>query len=220
VARQEVGALTIQVGAARADVLVDGVLVGQAPLGDEVFVEAGSHTVEAKLAGYEDGKQTVTVAKGEAQAVTVGMTAVVVAPRSTVIVPPPIDARDGISPRKALLIAGGVTTGAALVAGVALTLVANTKASDAATAYTSVVAQHGGMACAQASAPGCSDPHSLIGQKSAFGSAAAWSFIGGGVVGAGTLIYALVAARSAPPAVQVAPVVTGQQGGLVVRGAW
>src|SRR5262249_47545609 len=72
-AKREVGTLTIHVTVPRTDVLVDGKLVGQAPIDDDVFVEPGSHTVEAKHAGYSDAKQIVQAAKGSAQTVTLTM---------------------------------------------------------------------------------------------------------------------------------------------------
>jgi hypothetical protein len=63
-ARQEIGALLIKVSVDGAEVFVDGKSVGRAPLKGEVFVEAGTRTVEAKLSGYEPVKQSLSAVKG------------------------------------------------------------------------------------------------------------------------------------------------------------
>lgn len=65
--RKLVASVTVHVNVPGATVLVDGKEVGQAPLADEVFVDPGPRTIEVKLAGYKDAKQTVEAAKGSSQ---------------------------------------------------------------------------------------------------------------------------------------------------------
>src|SRR5690606_1389230 len=62
--RAQVGAVTVAASAVGAEVLVDGQVVGRAPLEGELFVEPGEHQVEARLQGYAPTSQTVRVAKG------------------------------------------------------------------------------------------------------------------------------------------------------------
>lgn len=65
-AREQVGALRVRVSAPNAKVIVAGQAVGASPLPDEVFVEPGVVTVEARLPGYETAQQTVQIEKGSA----------------------------------------------------------------------------------------------------------------------------------------------------------
>jgi len=66
-ARAKVGAVTIQVNRADAEILVDGVAVGTAPIAHEVFVEPGRRTVEAKLGGFEDDRRSLDITAGSSQ---------------------------------------------------------------------------------------------------------------------------------------------------------
>ncbi|AUX20260.1 hypothetical protein SOCEGT47_007260 [Sorangium cellulosum] len=71
--RAQVGAVTVAVSAVGAEVLVDGQVVGRAPLEGELFVEPGEHQVEARLQGYAPASQTVRVAKGGTAEVSLTM---------------------------------------------------------------------------------------------------------------------------------------------------
>jgi hypothetical protein len=211
--REHVCALTIEVDLAAAEVLVDGKGVGTAPLTDEVFVEPGVHVVEARLAGRDAARQQATVAAGASASVKL----VLPVPRT----PPPAPQLPSRGPSTALLVAGGVTTGVALVVGTGLAIASKTKASSASTDFASLVMQRGPAACAQQTAPGCQELHDAIAAKSALGSAAAWTFVGGGVVGVTTLVYGLAAPRTpARSGVVVAPIVGASEGGFVIRGVW
>jgi hypothetical protein len=67
--RKHVGALGIKVEPAGAEVFVDGVRVGKAPLADEVFVDAGARVIEARLEGYEIASAKVDAAAGASREV-------------------------------------------------------------------------------------------------------------------------------------------------------
>lgn len=218
--KKEVGALSIRVSAARAEVLVDGKAIGQSPLDAEVFVEPGSHTVEAKLGGYEDAKEVVEAAKGSALTVTLALVAVVPPPATgTAVAPPPPAAR---GPNKAIAITGAAITGVGAGLGVVLAVVSNGKASDSETLRSALISSNGPAACTGAHVPAsCSAVQDAIRGKNTFGSAAAWSFIGAGAVGAATLIYVLATPRAAKTGgVVIAPMVAAKGGGLVLGGAW
>jgi hypothetical protein len=231
--RASLTSLSIQVSVAGAAVSVDGTPVGTSPLDAEVFVDPGSHVIGAKLNGYEDAKVVVEGTKGAARTATLALSPVTpphpvpsvemtaaaerTSTPSTTVAP----SLDAGGPNKALLVAGGVTTGLALVVGTSLLVVSKNKASDASTQFGTVVMQHGASACAQLSAPGCQDLHDELESKSALGSAGAWALIGGGVVGVATLVYGLAAPRGpARTGLVVTPLVSAREGGLAVRGSW
>lgn len=69
-ARRQVSALAITVDAAGAEILVDGVVVGHAPLADEVYVSPGAHLVEARLARHSPAQARVSLNKGGVQALS------------------------------------------------------------------------------------------------------------------------------------------------------
>jgi len=64
-AKRHIAALTIDVGEAGVDILVDGKLVGQSPLEGPVFVEPGSRLIEARR-GTESGWKTIDARAGQA----------------------------------------------------------------------------------------------------------------------------------------------------------
>lgn len=82
--RTLVASLTIRVSAQGAAVLIDGKQVGRSPLQSELFVEPGTHVIEAKLAGFEDAKQTLEAAKGSSQEVALTLKAAAKVPSSPV----------------------------------------------------------------------------------------------------------------------------------------
>jgi hypothetical protein len=76
-ARKEVGTLRITVNVEGAEVLVDGVSVGRAPLADDVFVEAGKRIVEARLIGQVTATKTLDMKKGATEDVKLELVAAV-----------------------------------------------------------------------------------------------------------------------------------------------
>jgi hypothetical protein len=222
-ARAFVGALTVKVNVAHAEVFVDGQRVGAASLEGEVFVEPGERTVEAKLEGYETAKQVVQADKGAARAVQ--LTLVARAPKAKVVgelpqpapvVAPKDESRSGA--KKAILVAGAGASGAALLAGVVFTVLSNGKVDDA-------EAKGGWDPCYGPTTPvpnRCLELHQLRLDAARFANLAFWSFVGAGAVGAGTLAYALVSEnrRQPSPQVRIVPVTMAYGGGIVLSGQW
>jgi hypothetical protein len=237
-AERQVGRLKVSVSMNGADVLVDGTVVGRAPLDEDVFVEPGERTVEARLAGYEPAKQTIKSGKGTAQLVSLKLTiadpppvpsasAVPLASASASASPPPVPSGSTApivpvgagGPSKPVLITGGVVTGLAVVAGVVFTVLANGKATDAATKGGEVLKSGGAEACG--SAPGCTELHGLLVDRGTFSDAALWTFVGAGVLGVGTAVYALAAPRTmSKTGLRAAPMISASGGGIVLGGAW
>ncbi|MFO0587411.1 MAG: PEGA domain-containing protein [Polyangiaceae bacterium] len=86
-AKQLVGTVRVRVTSAGAEVLVDGKSLGVAPITDEVFLDPGNHTFEAKQKGHKDAKQTVLAIAAKAQDVTLSLPD---APKASGPLPPPV----------------------------------------------------------------------------------------------------------------------------------
>ncbi len=229
-AKKEVATLRIRVSAPEAEVLVDGVKVGVSPIEGEVFVDAGSLVIEARRVGMKTARQEIAAAKGSEVEVSLAMEAEpqVTAPP----VPQPVGQGEGArvppggeqppvieetGPRTAVLIAGGATAGAALIAGVIFTVVANGKAADRDELKGWERCYEAGV---QTGLPDCAKADDLRGDAAGFGNAAFWSFVGAGVIGAATVGYAVITGRSAERSArpQIVPVVAASGGGLELLG--
>lgn len=217
-ARARVGALRVIVDVPGAAVSIDGRKVGVAPLGDEVFVDPGRHVIEVELDGYEVGRADADIEKGASKDTAITLVKKKVS--SPTVEPPVVTG----GPSKAVLIAGSVTAGVALGAGVVLAVLANGKAADADDKHDEVAATGGPAACAGgggALAKECNALRGLRGDASTFTNAAGWLFIGAGAVGAGTLLYGLLAPREVQKkGMTVAPMVGRGGGGVVFGGRW
>ncbi|MDC0684357.1 PEGA domain-containing protein [Sorangium atrum] len=227
-ARAKVGTLVVRTKVDGARVFVDGTLRGLTPLADPLFVEPGAHTISVEHEDYETKKMTVQlVAGGQIE------NGVELRQRSAGAPPPkrldttmaPLargaeeHARD---PRTALLIGGAATAGAAVVAGVVFTVLANANASDA-EEQRSLLHQEGGLdACkAPGAPPRCTELKDAVAARYDFSNAAFWSFVGAGTVGVGTLVYGLISRSPVNERrVHVAPLVGSNGLGIGVRGGF
>jgi hypothetical protein len=63
-ARREVASLRITVSVDGAELLVDGRSIGRSPLLDEVFVDPGSRTIEARLHGHNPARRSIEIERG------------------------------------------------------------------------------------------------------------------------------------------------------------
>lgn len=81
-----------------------------------------------------------------------------------------------------------------------------------------------GSPCLAPKADGCDELYALRREQDAFGNAAFWMLVAGGVAGAGTFVYGLVTApkSGAPPAPKAAltPVVAPGLTGVVLLGSF
>jgi hypothetical protein len=199
----KVNTLRVRVNKPGAEVFVDGASVGMSPVEYDLFVDPGTHTVEARLEGYPPVSATVTLAKGKGQ--EVGITLVAKTANKTVI------------------IAGAAVAGVGAVMGGVFAGLSAAKAGSA----TTILNNNPHLVCPSldvtpAAGTPCGDLKSVVDAKSAFGSTAVWSFVGAGVVGIGTAIYALTAGgpRSSRSGLTVAPVASTDGGGLFVSGSF
>lgn len=136
-ARREVFGLSITVSVDGAEILVDGRSIGRSPLPDEVFVEPGSRTVEARLRGYEPARRIIEARKGAAADV-------VLAPRPLPLAPLPAGEIVSDAPRSrpvskspaalysAYAALSGVAVGVGIGVGVAALSASNERAATGA----------------------------------------------------------------------------------------
>jgi hypothetical protein len=121
-----------------------------------------------------------------------------------------------------ILIAGTGVAGAALVVGVVSAVLSNGKAGDVDDMLTTIGSAGDPSACSSGRrASECDALHGLRQDRDRLANVSFWSFLGAGVVGAGTLVYALTAPKEARAGgVKAAPLVAAQGGGLMISGTW
>lgn len=223
--------VTVTVSVAGAAVLVDEKEVGRAPLASELYVDPGARVIEAKLAGFEDAKQSIEAAKGAEQSVSLTLAPIPPQPSAPTGGPTgpkggPNDneERDKRGSLRPIVIGGLAATGVAVVLGVTFTIVANQRATDAESQRNAFLQDGVNKPCATPPLSSrCAEFESTLSSQQTFTNAAIASFVLGGALGAGTAIYALVTPTSTPkpkPDVKVAPAVSTNGGGLVVAGVW
>ena len=120
--------------------------------------------------------------------------------------------------RVGIVIAGLGASALAVVGGISFTVASNANATDAKELRAMLVEKGGPQPCLKPElAAECAKVDSAFKARDAMGDAAAWSFIAGGVLGAATVVYVLVAPKSR---VRAAPAVGPHTGGLMVSGVW
>jgi hypothetical protein len=204
-ARAKTGALTIVVDTPGADILIDGTMIGKAPLEDPAFVSAGRHTIEARRG---------------AKLATATLDAVIGANRQlalTLATAPNTDETRSKGPSIPMVVGGAILTVAAAGTGIALFVVSGNKAGTADTLLNQMHTE--GSTCTSPPQPGaCSDLLSLRQDQGTFHNVAIPLFVVAGVAAAGTLTYALWPRGTVEPAVKVAPVAGPGGSGIWVTG--
>lgn len=199
-AKGKIGTLLVKVNKPGADVVVDGKVVGQAPLKGEVFVEAGKHTVEARLGKERAEPLTVELKAGDSRQVGLA-----VGGKSTVeeggpaAKPEVKDAKAAGGPETWVLIAGGSAAGVGVIMGIASAVAANKEDG---------IDEQGSELRSE--------------EEAMLSNLSFWSFLGAGLMAGATVTYALVAPRrsTSEGAVRVIPVAGPQFAGLSVSGRW
>ncbi|WP_438008005.1 PEGA domain-containing protein [Sorangium sp. So ce321] len=241
--RAQVGAVTVTVGVAGAEVLVDGKAVGRAPVEGEVFVEPGEHRVEARLEGYAPASQTVSVPKGGTAEVRLPMTMA----KSDVKEAAPV--ANGIEGGSAAtgapvaeqprtpsetqrqrplerswvpVIALGAASVVGLGVGVGTTVASNSANSEARAQQDAIFTAGGGCLASPSFAGQCAELHRKGERAGRLGDIALGSYIASGVLAAAAVTYALWPGESAEKATALfvfpEPRVDGV--GFVMVSAW
>jgi hypothetical protein len=230
--RRDVGALTVEVRPAGAEIAVDGASYGIAPLGHDIFLDPGMHRVRVRQSGYEEEERIVDAEAGGSISVTFSLLPL----RALSAVPPTSAASTAgagsspgpsrprsLEPRTIVLFAG---TGLALVAlgvGVGFTLDANSAREDASKLGRSIhLSPVGG--CSDPTLPDCQELEQLIRRQHQSRDAADIALGTGAVLAAATLgAWLLIPdrARSASSAqFRAAPWVSPGSSGVAFSGRY
>jgi tetratricopeptide (TPR) repeat protein len=218
---------------AGAEIFVDHVIVGKAPLGREVFVEPGKREIEAR-SERETAKQTVAVEKGKSDTVTLVFGAPVgpgpsktaepngsagpgpLAPAATSSTTPPPG-----EPRREVLVAGGAIAAGAAAVGAILLGVSRARAADEEALRNGLVQLGQGNVCAAAARDSrCDQVKDAAAGTDALTNTGAWLLLGAGAAAAVTGIYYLVTRRPADSRVEAAAVVAPRGGGGTLSVRW
>lgn len=196
-AKSRIGVVTVRVDHAGTPVYVDDKLVGISPLSMPVFVDPGTHTFEAEKSARERVTKTFEVAAGSQPVVELELEKPKQIPHDTV----------GVRSKGLIYVGIGLSSAAALV-GIGTAIGAGVKASER-DDHTKV---KGGT---------FEDYKRLEDERVALGSTAIYAFVGAGVVGAATAIYALTGKKAPPPDAQKTGIIVVPAGaGFVVKGVW
>lgn len=76
-ARREVGAARVSTSVGGAVIAVDGLALGESPLGGEIFVEPGEHVFSAALDGFSSAPVRATVGRGQSIDVSIKLDPIV-----------------------------------------------------------------------------------------------------------------------------------------------
>jgi hypothetical protein len=217
-AKAAIGTVTVRVDAVGADVLVDGQAVGTSPLAEPVFVESGRRTFEARKAGLSPGHQVIEVAAGAAPVVEIRVTEKAELPMPPRPTPGPATPTPGSgSQRSNTLIYAGISVSAGLATVGVVTAIG---AALTKTEKESLDDWHHGQ-CTKANQACTNAFDSQNNRRFYLRNTAFWTFLGAGVLGVATGVYALTgrepASKSMPRA---ALLVSPQGGGIVVAGSF
>lgn len=236
-ARSKVGAVSIVVDRAGAEVLVDGIPIGKAPFEHEVFVKPGRRLLETKLGGFADDRRSLDVAAGSSPKVLITLLPISGSgadrgPADRTSANPALSspgaARAGDSDKilggvketgwtgsTALVVTGIVATTAAAGVGVVSLVLAKGKGDEACELYKQ---QYG---------PDCNPTdfvpegyNELVEEEAMLNNLALWGFIGAGTLGVSTLIYALTRPSKSEASVTAAALAGSTGGGVLVTGKW
>lgn len=220
--RAEVSSIHVEASVKGAQIFVDGQPQGEAPLLDDVFLDPGEHTVDARLDGFTSEPRRVTVLKGATVRVEIPLTAEAV-PVSQV----PSLPREEPPKRRSFI--PGVALGAVAVVGIgggiAFLGMASGKRSTADSTRALILADR--RSCVPA-APNldtgrCPGLHSDLAASDTFHDVAVGAFIAGGIAAVGTAAYFLWPSRPARAAgynLQVTPVFGASAGAVILSGSF
>lgn len=186
-----------------AEVFVDGQSRGKTPLTNPIYIDPGSYTIEVKHADREPGSQRAAVTAGAKLSLDFKLK--VIEHVSKPVVPQvPTEPKW----RKPLIYTGIGLSGAAALVGIGTAIGAGVKASER---DENSKANGGTLA----------DYKRLEDERVGLANAAFYAFVGAGVFGAATAIYALTGKKAPAPIPQKAGIIVVPAGpGFVVKGMW
>lgn len=210
-AKARIVTLTVTVAPPGAEILIDDVEVGRAPLVEPLFVEPGARKVTVRLAGRPDVVKTIHATAGASEVVKLSF--------PTESLPGPVLAPDA-GPNKAIVVSGVAITSLGLGVGVVLAALSSGKAADA-DAQLAALTKSGTHGICQTHARECDSIDSALRGRDSLANGAMGSFIGAGAVGLATLGYVLFRPKAArTTGVKVIPAMAAGYGGVSIVGAW
>jgi hypothetical protein len=238
--RRQVGALSVEVRPAGAEITVDGASYGVAPIGHDIFLTPGTHLVKARLSGFLDEDRSVVADPGGSLNVTFALTPVArgsaaapvprgAAPASA----PPLSARPAApgaparetatEPRTIVVISGAAASVIALGVGIGFTLDAGA-ARDRASKLGASVHTSSGAACGPgASLPDCVSLRDAVDHEHRSRDGADIALMTGAILGVSTLAAWLIIpdlARSEVGVLRASPWVGRGGSGVALTGAY
>ncbi|APR85036.1 Hypothetical protein A7982_10385 [Minicystis rosea] len=183
--RQGIGMVHVTTDPKGASIWIDGVPYGDAAVPDELFVEPGEHTLEAKLDGHVTASQRVRVEKGASAEVSL-----VLAPEAPPLPPPvvvDVPKRRSLVPGLAL----GAASVVGITSGIVLMSVSSSRRSDADILSTSILGDRrscvaGAVNYDQGRCGGLQDKARSY---ATLHNAGVGAFIAGGIAAAGAAAY-------------------------------
>jgi hypothetical protein len=224
-AKKQVGAVTVSVSVEGAEVLVDGVSVGRAPLGDEVYVDPGARVFEARLAGHEGAREMMVAAKGGEGSVRLVLKALPVAvpaPAGSAAVPEKVVPRVGPEGKSWVPVAVlGAASVVGLGLGIGMTVASNGAKADA-DALRAAIRQDGGR-CVEPSntfVERCGEFESQASQAEDLGNATILTYAASGTLAAAAVVYALWPRKPAASGARAWPTLHVGSSGVSIEGVW
>lgn len=218
-ATTQVGKLRLHVSPESADCRLNGAPVTREEREEDMLADPGEVKIECRAPGRRTEKRTVTVQKGARAEVTIQLAPDASGPGGG----PGPEAPAGS--RTVLLWSGSAAAVTGLGVGAAMGVVSLVKAAEADGMLAKLKSDTGRASpCLAPKADACDELYALRREQDAFGNAAFWMLVVGGVAGAGTFAYGFVTApkNGAPPAPKVAftPVVAPGVTGVVLLGSF
>ena len=243
--RRLVGALTLEVRPAGAEITVDGASYGVAPLARDIFLTPGPHLVKARLSGFEDEDRSVTADAGGSLSVTLALTprpsrntspaaasgsrpgGATLAPAAGGTVAPPSPASGGeargMEPRTIVLVAGGLASVVALGVGFGFMLDADAARGDASRLGSNVHQSMGGACTVGATSPGCVSLRDAVDREQGSRDTAGVLLLTGALLGAATVGSWLVIpdlAHSGRAQIRALPWIGRRDSGVALTGTY
>jgi len=185
-AKSHVAIVDLAISPDGATIVVDGAALGTAPLSEPLVLDPGAHEIVVTLEGHDDVSHSIEATAGTQETLRIQMVALG-AGGSAGIESSTNEADDG--PNLVIVIAGGVLGLGAIGAGIGLHVAASGNASDADDIRSAL---GNDSACNGASPPAqCGELSDRVDQEATLGAAGTGLLIGGGVIVAATVAYAL-----------------------------
>ena len=196
-ARRLVGTATVKVNIAGAEILVDGLPVGRSPLSDELFIDPGKRTIEARLSPYVPAKNVVDVVRGGTVPVTLELLLTAPVASGSASALPLSTAAPITRPRTMIPVGVGVAAAAAgLGVGIVGIVLAGSKSSeiDRLLGELTPLDKQGNHSVCAAGAPPvqCADLDSAFVAKGSFRNLAIGGFATAGVATLATVVWILL----------------------------